>query len=82
MKRGDGYKPLQFAGKSLHEMLWDLMDEATAKVIDGDDSEKAKGIAIGISKCLALFTNPYTQRPKAIREEAKRRLQSRREEDK
>lgn len=63
----------EYAGPTLHELLWEKMEEATDKVMSGGATDKEIGRALGISEALALFTNPYSPKPKAIREEAKRR---------
>lgn len=67
----------EYAGPTLHELLWEKMEQATDKVMGGNASEKDIGRALGISEALALFTNPYAPKPKAIREEAKRRWRER-----
>jgi len=70
-------KPLQFTGPSLHMLLWQKMDQVTDKIMRGDKSEKTVGKGIGISQCLAIFTNPYNPDPKAIRADAKKRWSER-----
>lgn len=68
-----GLPPQSFAGPSLLEMLWERMDRITTKIMEGDQSDKSVGKAIGLSEAIAIFTNPYDPKPKAIRNEAKER---------
>jgi hypothetical protein len=72
-----GMPPQSFTGPSLLEMLWERMDRITAKILEGDNSDKTVGKAIGLSEALAIFTNPYDPKPKAIRTEAKDRYVNR-----
>lgn len=78
--KSSGMPPQSFAGPSIIELAWEQMDEATAAVMEGDNSDKAKGRAIGMSQIIAIFVNPYDPKPKAIRTEAKRRWHERQEQ--
>lgn len=63
--------PQSFTGPSILETSMALLDEATAAVMEGDSSDKAKGRVIGMSQIIAVFLDPYNPRPKAVREAAK-----------
>lgn len=77
MVKSGQYPPLSFTGKPLYHLLWDRMDAATDRVMGGKASEREIGKALGLAEALAVFTNPYTPNPKAIREQAKDRWKER-----
>lgn len=65
--------PQSFTGPSILETATAMLDRATAAVMEGDNSEKAKGRVIGMSQIIAVFLDPYNPKPKAVREAAKER---------
>lgn len=65
--------PQSFTGPSILEAATELLDIATAAVMEGDNSDKAKGRVIGMSQVIAIFLDPYNPKPKAVREAAKER---------
>lgn len=76
----DGEVTLQYAGKSLLELATDKVDELTEAALAPGASDKVKGKANGAIEILALFVNPYDPNPKAVRQEAIRRVRFRQEE--
>lgn len=65
----------EYAGPSLHELLWDEMDRLMEGLMTGQDAEDGgdKYRAQGVAYCLAVFTNPYAPSVDAIRATAMER---------
>lgn len=73
-------EPLANAGRSIIEMLWELMDETYAELMDGA-GKRMQGRASGLADALALMTNPYLRDADAIKAAAHARWEDAQEED-
>lgn len=69
--------PLTFAGPSILETAWKHLDAATDAAMEPDADARVKGEATGMSTIVAIFLNPASPDPKAVRKEAKRRFRER-----
>ena len=66
-------------GRNLLEIMWELIDEATNRLLTPsiDTGDKDIGYALGLATMFATFINPYIPDIDAVRLEAMERWEAR-----
>lgn len=59
-----------WAGRSIQEQIWQHLDAATDRLLNGGAAEDDKGFARGLAMACAIFRNPYSPNIESIRAEA------------
>lgn len=73
-------EPLANAGKSIIELLWEVMDETYAELMKGA-GKKMQGRASGLAEAIAMMTNPYLRDVEAVRQAAHARWEAAQDEE-